>query len=116
MTANGQMPIAVASAATLPAHPGEEPRSPRWESTRRLFLAKWPQCAVCAPGTTQGTGGLNVHHVVPVEFVRRAGRPDLELDERRRGWCFVVVFDPEPERMPAEGDDLGDVELVLVTR
>lgn len=28
---------------------------------------------------------------------------------------FVAVFDPEPERMPAEGDDLGDVELVLVT-
>jgi hypothetical protein len=28
---------------------------------------------------------------------------------------FVVVFDPEPERMPADGDDLGDVELIVVT-
>jgi hypothetical protein len=81
MTASVQGPSAVASAVTPPAHEGEEPRSPRWERTRRLFLAKWPQCAVCALDAAQA-GGLNVHHVVPVEFVRRAGRPDLELDER----------------------------------
>ena len=28
---------------------------------------------------------------------------------------FVVAFDPEPERMPSNDDDLGDIELVLVT-
>lgn len=28
---------------------------------------------------------------------------------------FVVVFDPEPERMPADEDNLGDMELVVVT-
>jgi hypothetical protein len=28
---------------------------------------------------------------------------------------FVVTFDPEPEKMPADDDDLGDVELVVVT-
>jgi hypothetical protein len=28
---------------------------------------------------------------------------------------FVAVFDPEPEKMPADDEDLGDVELVLVT-
>jgi hypothetical protein len=28
---------------------------------------------------------------------------------------FVAVFDPEPERMPGDGDDLGDLELCVVT-
>jgi hypothetical protein len=28
---------------------------------------------------------------------------------------FVVVFEPEPEGAPAEEDDLGDLELILVT-
>lgn len=28
---------------------------------------------------------------------------------------FVVTLDPMPDRMPAPDDDLGDVELVLVT-
>jgi hypothetical protein len=28
---------------------------------------------------------------------------------------FVAVFDPEPESMPTGEDDLGDLELVLVT-
>jgi len=28
---------------------------------------------------------------------------------------FVVVFDPEPAAMPADDEDLGDLELVLVT-
>jgi hypothetical protein len=28
---------------------------------------------------------------------------------------FAVAFDPEPEAMPADGDDLGDTELVVVT-
>jgi hypothetical protein len=28
---------------------------------------------------------------------------------------FVAVFDPEPEAMPADSADLGDVELVVVT-
>ena len=28
---------------------------------------------------------------------------------------FVVAFDPEPETMPADEEDLGELELVLVT-
>jgi hypothetical protein len=28
---------------------------------------------------------------------------------------FVAVFDPEPDSMPTGEDDLGDLELVLVT-
>ena len=28
---------------------------------------------------------------------------------------FVVTFDPEPDAMPADGDELGDVELIVVT-
>ena len=28
---------------------------------------------------------------------------------------FVVLFDPEPERMPADDADVGEMELVLVT-
>ena len=28
---------------------------------------------------------------------------------------FVAAFDPEPPCMPADDDDLGDLELVLVT-
>lgn len=28
---------------------------------------------------------------------------------------FVVTFDPEPFQMPAETDDVGEIELVLVT-
>lgn len=29
--------------------------------------------------------------------------------------CFVVTFDPDPEVLPDEGDDLSEVELVVVT-
>jgi 5-methylcytosine-specific restriction enzyme A len=79
MTVSDQGVGALADAMTRAE---EERRSPRWESTRRAFLAKWPQCAVCGPDAGHAPGGLNVHHVVPVEFVRRAGRGDLELDER----------------------------------
>ena len=71
MTVSDQGVGALADAMTRTQ---EERRSPRWESTRRAFLAKWPQCAVCGPDAVQAGGGLNVHHVVPVEFVRRAGR------------------------------------------
>jgi hypothetical protein len=28
---------------------------------------------------------------------------------------FVVVFDPEPEVMPRDDEDLGELELVVVT-
>jgi len=28
---------------------------------------------------------------------------------------FVVTFDPEPDEVPAAGDDLGEPELVIVT-
>jgi hypothetical protein len=28
---------------------------------------------------------------------------------------FVIAFDPEPEAMPAEEDDVGDLELIVVT-
>ena len=72
--------IAVPTPSASPAEPAR--RSPLWESTRRAFLAKWPQCAVCASDAVHAPDALNVHHVVPVEFVRRAGRPELELDER----------------------------------
>jgi hypothetical protein len=29
--------------------------------------------------------------------------------------CFVVTFDPEPEKLPGEDEDLSEVELVVVT-
>jgi len=29
--------------------------------------------------------------------------------------AFVVTFDPEPERMPADDEELGDLELIVVT-
>ena len=29
--------------------------------------------------------------------------------------AFVVAFDPEPETMPADDDEIGDTELVVVT-
>jgi hypothetical protein len=45
------------------AHGPEERRSPPWESTRRAFLAKWPQCAVCGHDAPHVPGALNVHHV-----------------------------------------------------
>jgi hypothetical protein len=49
---------------------------------RRAFLAKSPWCAACGEGVAYAGRAINVHHVVPVELVRRAGRPELELDER----------------------------------
>jgi hypothetical protein len=79
MTAGDLGRIAVHSQGA-PAKPLR--RSPRWESTRQAFLAKWPQCVVCAHDAAPAVHALSVHHVVPVEFVRRAGRPELELDAR----------------------------------
>ncbi|MGO8999951.1 MAG: DUF4258 domain-containing protein [Polyangiaceae bacterium] len=29
--------------------------------------------------------------------------------------CFVVTFDPEPERLPAKDEDVSEVELVVIT-
>lgn len=29
--------------------------------------------------------------------------------------CFVVTFDPEPDALPGQEDDVSDVELVVVT-
>jgi hypothetical protein len=29
--------------------------------------------------------------------------------------CFVVTFDPEPEKLPGKDEDVSDVELVVVT-
>lgn len=29
--------------------------------------------------------------------------------------CFIVTFDPEPEALPEKGDDVSEVELVVVT-
>jgi hypothetical protein len=28
---------------------------------------------------------------------------------------FVVVFDPEPDELPADGEDVREIELVVVT-
>jgi len=76
-----QHELSAGAAARSHAH-ADERRSPRWESTRRAFLAKWPQCAVCGHDAPHVPGALNVHHVVPFEVARRVGRGDLELDER----------------------------------
>jgi 5-methylcytosine-specific restriction endonuclease McrA len=53
--------------ALVHAHAVDERRSPRWEGTRRAFLAKWPQCAVCGHDALHAPGALNVHHVVPFQ-------------------------------------------------
>ena len=44
----------------------------------------------------------------------RTGRGGTELETQRM--VFVVAFDPEPETMPTDDEDLGELELVLVSR
>jgi 5-methylcytosine-specific restriction endonuclease McrA len=46
------------------------PRSPRWPSLRKAFLAKNGSCAVCG-----GKRKLQAHHILPFH-----NHPDLELD------------------------------------
>ena len=60
----------------------EPARSPRWQHVRASFIAEKPRCAACALDVEHRPHSLNVHHIVPFNFVVRVGRPDLELDAR----------------------------------
>ena len=50
-------------------------RSSRWPAVRARHLERFPTCAACG-----ASDRLEVHHVVPVGWAKKIGRPELELD------------------------------------
>ncbi len=53
-------------------------RDPKWQEFARQFIYDHPACLIC--GMTAGK--RNVHHYIPISFLKVINRLDLELDER----------------------------------
>jgi hypothetical protein len=66
---------------TAIAH-GAGPRSPHWPGVEHAFRQANPDCFACPPDSPFEHIGIQVHHLWPYHFVKLAGRPDLELDNR----------------------------------
>lgn len=76
------MPNLLDRGAQVALEHGAGPRSHHWPTVEHEVRAKNPDCFACPPGSPFEHVGLQVHHCFPYHFVKLAGRPDLELDER----------------------------------